>query len=160
MPYWLFKTEPESYSFGDLMNEPDRSTGWDGVRNYQARNTLRDDVKPGDGVLIYHSSTSEPAIVGVAEVTRGGHPDPTAFDPKDAHFDPKSDPAAPTWYQVTIRAVAELPTPLTLAALRALPGLERLDLLRKGNRLSIQPVRAQEWALIVKSARKPTRKKG
>lgn len=149
MAYWLFKTEPESYSFDDLMSEPDRSTGWGGVRNYQARNFLRDTIAVGDGVLIYHSSSDPPAIVGVAQVTRAGHPDPTAFDPKDSHYDPKSDPAAPTWFQVTIEGVRPIEPPISLADARKLPALAEMDLLRKGNRLSIQPVRPSEWKAIV-----------
>ena len=91
MAYWLFKSEPTAYSFADLMAEPDRTTGWDGVRNYQARNFLRDQIQVGDGVLFYHSSADPPCIAGIAEVVRAGHPDPTAFDPKDQHYDPKSD---------------------------------------------------------------------
>src|SRR6476660_3775885 len=91
MAYWLFKSEPKAYSFADLMAEPDRTTGWDGVRNYQARNMLRDEIKLGDGVLFYHSSTDPMAIAGFAKVVRAGHPDPTAFDPRADHHDPKSD---------------------------------------------------------------------
>ena len=105
MAYWLFKSEPEAFSFADLLAEPDRTTGWDGVRNYQARNFLRDAIKVGDGVLFYHSSAEPPCIAGIAEVVRAGHPDPTAFDPKSNHYDPKSDRPTPTWYQVSIRAV-------------------------------------------------------
>lgn len=150
MAFWLFKTEPESYSFDDLMREPNRATDWDGVRNYQARNTLRDDVKRGDGVLIYHSSTDSPAIVGIAEVIQEAHPDPTAFDPKSPYFDPKSKPDAPTWVQVTIRGDRALDAPISLAAIRTIPALARMDLLRKGNRLSIQPVTAAEWNTLLK----------
>ena len=98
MAYWLFKSEPNCFAFADLLAAPDRTTGWDGVRNFQARNFLRDEIKVGDGVLFYHSSADPPAIAGIAEVVRAGHPDPTAFDPKADHYDPKSDPANPTWY--------------------------------------------------------------
>ncbi len=112
MAYWLFKTEPTSYSFADLMAEPDRTTGWDGVRNYQARNLLRDHVQVGDGVLFYHSSADPPCIAGIAEVVRAAHPDPTAFDRQAGHYDPKSDPSNPTWYQVSIKGVRAIDPPL------------------------------------------------
>jgi predicted RNA-binding protein with PUA-like domain len=153
MAYWLFKTEPDCYSFDHLMAEPGQSTGWDGVRNYQARNYLRDEVKVGDGVLIYHTG-DETAIVGIAEVTKAAHPDPTAFDPKHHHYDPKSKRDDPTWVQVTVKAIRKLEEPLSLAQARAIPGLKDMGLLRKGNRLSIQPVTAAEWKLITKHAAK------
>jgi predicted RNA-binding protein with PUA-like domain len=152
MAYWLFKSEPENYSFADLLAEPDRCTGWDGVRNFQARNFLRDSVKVGDGVLFYHSNADPPAIAGIAEVVREAHPDPTAFHPKSDYHDPKSDPANPTWFQVTIRAVQPLVPPLDLPRLRAAPGLDGLELLRKGSRLSVQPVSAEHWKAILKLA--------
>jgi predicted RNA-binding protein with PUA-like domain len=146
--YWLFKTEPTSFSFEDLWNAPKRTASWDGVRNYQARNTLRDDVKPGDMVLIYHSSSDPTGVAGIAEVVGGGYPDPSAFDPKDSHYDPKSDPAAPTWYMVDVRAVKALPRMVTLDELRKAKGLEKMVLLQRGSRLSVQPVRAEEWDII------------
>src|SRR3954447_5922606 len=118
MAYWLFKSEANCYSFADLVAEPDRTTGWDGVRNYQARNMLRDQVQVGDLVLFYHSNADPPAIAGIAEVVRAGHPDPTAFDPMAQHHDPKSDPSNPTWYQVEIRAVRAIDPPLGLPQLR------------------------------------------
>jgi predicted RNA-binding protein with PUA-like domain len=149
MNYWLFKSEPDCFSFGDLVAAPDRTTGWDGVRNFQARNFLRDAIRAGDGVLFYHSGADPPAIAGVAEVVRAGHPDPTAFDPDSDHPDPKSDPANPTWYQVSIRAVRPIDPPLGLPLLRTVPALAGMELLRKGSRLSIQPVSAAEWAAIV-----------
>ena len=148
MATWLFKTEPTSYSFADLLAEPDRSTGWDGVRNYQARNFLRDQVQVGDEVLFYHSRGDPPAIVGLAEVIKAGHPDPTAFDPADDHHDPASDPASPTWYQVCIRAVRAIDPPLTLPMLRTVPELSTLELLRKGSRLSVQPVTPDQWRIL------------
>ena len=107
MPYWLFKADPSCFSFADLCAEPDRTTGWDGVRNYQARNFLRDEVTLGDGVLFYHSNADPPCIAGIAEVVQTAHPDPTAFDPDHMHYDPKSDRNSPTWYQVSIRAVRD-----------------------------------------------------
>lgn len=152
MAYWLFKSEPECFSFADLMASPGRTTGWDGVRNFQARNFLRDEVKVGDGVLYYHSNADPPAIVGVAEVVREGHPDPTSFDPTADHHDPKSRPEAPTWFQVSIRAVRPFDSPLGLPRLRAVPALASMELLRKGSRLSIQPVRPEEWAAILELA--------
>jgi predicted RNA-binding protein with PUA-like domain len=149
MGYWLFKSEPNCFSFVDLMAAPDRTTGWDGVRNFQARNFLRDQVKLGDQVLFYHSSADPPAIAGVAEVVREAHPDPTAFDPQAQHHDPKSDQDNPTWYQVSIRAVRAIDPPLGLPQLRGVPGLEGMELLRKGSRLSVQPVSADEWDTIL-----------
>src|SRR4029077_13487558 len=138
MAYWLFKSEPSCFSFADLEAAPDRTTGWDGVRNYQARNFLRDQVRRGDGVLFYHSSADPPAIAGLAEVVEEGHPDPTAFDPDAPHFDPKSDRGEPTWYQVSIRAVRAIDPPLELPRLRTVAELAGMELLRKGSRLSIQ----------------------
>ena len=157
MAYWLFKSEPKAYSFADLLAEPDRTTGWDGVRNYQARNFLRDQVQVGDGVLFYHSSAEPPAIVGIAEVVRAGHPDPTAFDPKADHYDPKSDRANPTWYQVSIRAVRAIDPPLDLPSLSRVPELAGMELLRKGSRLSVQRVTQGQWETILALAQKAKR---
>jgi predicted RNA-binding protein with PUA-like domain len=158
MAYWLFKSEPKAYSFNDLLAEPDQTTGWDGVRNYQARNFLRDQVKVGDGVLFYHSSADPPAIVGIAEVVRAAHPDPTAFDPDAGHYDPKSDRDNPTWYQVSIKAVRAIEPPLGLPELGKRPELAGMELLRKGSRLSIQPVTKGEWDAIVKSTRSKSKR--
>lgn len=152
MAYWLFKSEPDCFSFADLAAAPDRTTGWDGVRNFQARNMLRDEVKLGDLVLFYHSNADPPAIAGVAEVVREGHPDPSAFDAQADHFDPKSDPARPTWYQVAIRAVRPIEPPIPLPKLREVPGLAGMELLRKGSRLSIQRVSGGEWATVMELA--------
>lgn len=152
MAYWLFKSEPDSFSFADLMALPGRTTGWDGVRNFQARNFLRDSIKRGDGVLFYHSSADPPAIAGIAEVVEEGHPDPTAFDPNDHHYDPKSDPDDPTWFQVSIRGAKAIEPPLGLPELREVKALAEMELLRKGSRLSVQPVRAKEWNAILKLA--------
>ncbi len=149
MAYWLFKSEPECFSFADLMAAPKRTTGWDGVRNYRARNFLRDQVQRGDGVLFYHSNGSPPAIAGIAEVVREAHPDPTAFDPDAEHYDPKSDPKNPTWVQVSIRAVRPIDPPLGLPFLRTISVLSGMELLRKGSRLSIQPVTPDEWTTIL-----------
>src|SRR5437879_4257101 len=114
MRYWLFKSEPGCYAFADLEAAPDRTTGWDGVRNFQARNFLRDAVRVGDGVLFYHSNANLPAIAGIAEVVRGAHPDPTAFVSTDSLYDPKSNPTSPIWFQVSIRAVRPIDPPLSL----------------------------------------------
>lgn len=146
--HWLVKSEPNVFSFDDLMACPRHTTTWDGVRNFQARNTIRDDMKKGDLVFFYHSSTDPAAIVGVAEVAREGYPDGTALDPADSHFDPKSKPAAPTWYAVDITGVQKLKRPIPLGELRAVKGLEQMTLLQKGSRLSVQPVRPEEWAII------------
>ncbi len=152
--YWLVKSEPDVFSFDDLLKKPRQTTHWDGVRNYQARNTMRDDMKKGDLVFFYHSSTDPAEIVGIAEVAREGYPDPTALDPADSHFDPKSKADAPTWYMVDLKAVERLPRPLSLAELRGVKGLERMTLLQKGSRLSVQPVTAAEWKTITAHAEK------
>jgi predicted RNA-binding protein with PUA-like domain len=150
--YWLVKSEPESFSFDDLLARPNRTTSWDGVRNFQARNFMRDDMKKGDLVFFYHSSADPTAIVGIAEVVRDGYPDPTAFDPKDSHYDPKSRKEEPTWIMVDLRARERLPKPVTLADLRGVKGLEKMMLLQKGSRLSVQPVSDREWEIVCKLA--------
>jgi predicted RNA-binding protein with PUA-like domain len=150
--HWLVKSEPDVFSFDDLVARPDRTTCWDGVRNYQARNSMRDDMKKGDLVFFYHSSTEPMAIVGVAEVVREGYPDHTALDPRDPHFDPKSKPDAPTWIMVDIRAVEKLARPVSLAELKGVKGLEKMVLLQKGSRLSVQPVTKGEWEIITRMA--------
>jgi predicted RNA-binding protein with PUA-like domain len=150
--YWLVKSEPDSFSFDDLLASPDRTTCWDGVRNYQARNSMRDDMKLGDLVFFYHSSTDPAAIVGIAEVARESYPDHTAFDRKDPHYDPKSKPEAPTWMMVDLRAREPLPRPITLADLHGVKGLEKMVLLQKGSRLSVQPVTAKEWEIVCRLA--------
>ncbi len=155
MNYWLLKSEPACFAFADLLAAPGRTAGWDGVRNYQARNLLRDELRVGDGVLFYHSNASPPAVAGLAEVVEAGHPDLTAFDPSAEHFDPKSDPEAPTWHQVKIRAIRPIDPPLTLPRLRSVPELAGMELLRKGSRLSVQRVSPAEWAAIVALADGP-----
>ena len=146
--YWLLKTEPTTFSFDDLWKAPKRTTFWDGVRNFQARNTLRDRMKARDLVFIYHSSTDPTGIVGIAEVVREGYPDPTAFDSKDAHFDPRSKRESPTWYVVDVKAVERIEPIITLEELRGVKGLEKMVLLQRGSRLSVQPVAADEWSII------------
>lgn len=157
MAYWLFKSEPTAYSFDDLLAEPDQTTGWDGVRNFQARNILRDSIKVGDGVLFYHSSADPPCIAGIAEVVKPGHPDPTAFDRKAQHFDPKSNSDDPTWFQVSIKAVRPIEPPLSLSFLNTIPALSGMELLRKGSRLSVQPVTEKEWKTVVSLAKSKKR---
>ena len=146
--YWLLKTEPTTFSFDDLWRAPKRTTFWDGVRNFQARNTLRDRMKQGDLVFIYHSSTDPTGIVGIAEVAREGYPDETAFDPADSHFDPKSRRESPTWFGVDVRAVEKIDPIVTLDELRRTRGLEKMVLLQRGSRLSVQPVSEAEWKVI------------
>ena len=148
--YWLFKTEPNVYSIDDLAELG--TDHWDGVRNYQARNFLRDEIKLGDGVFIYHSRVQPMAIVGLAEVVREGYPDHTQFDPDSDHTDPKSAPDNPRWYMVDIEFVKKFVRPLTLTELRKVPGLENMVLLQKGSRLSIQPVTAEEAEILLSLA--------
>jgi predicted RNA-binding protein with PUA-like domain len=147
--YWLMKSEPDCFSFADLQAAPASIAGWDGVRNFQARNYLRDELAVGDGVLFYHSGIAEPAIVGLAKVVRAGYPDPTAFDPRQPHFDPRSRPEQPTWYQVDVQALAPLPRPLTRRELQDHPLLCNMEVLRRGNRLSVQPVSAAQWRALL-----------
>jgi predicted RNA-binding protein with PUA-like domain len=143
------KSEPGVFSIGDLARAPERTTGWDGVRNYQARNLLRDEIKVGDGVLFYHSSADPPAVAGTAEVVRAGYPDPTQFDPQSNHCDPDAHPDQPRWYGVDIRHKQTFSRPIPLPVLRDTPALRDMMLLRKGSRLSVQPVTAGEWKTIV-----------
>jgi predicted RNA-binding protein with PUA-like domain len=145
--YWLFKSEPESYGFDRFQRE--RRTFWSGVRNYQARNLLRDEIRVGDGVLFYHSNADPMAIVGVARVVKAGYPDPTAFDEKSEYHDPDSDPADPTWFVVDIECVGPLQPPLTREQCKREPALVDMVLLRPGSRLSVQPVTPQEWRRIL-----------
>jgi predicted RNA-binding protein with PUA-like domain len=147
--HWLVKTEPETFSFEDLLAAPKRTTGWDGVRNYQARNFLRDEMQQGDGVLVYHSNVGM-AVVGEAEIARAGYPDPTQFEKGHDHYDPDSPADEPRWYQVDVRGLRALSRPVTLEQMKADPKLEGLPLLRRGNRLSVQPVSAQHFAYILK----------
>ena len=146
--HWLFKSEPREYAIDDLAHQPDQTDHWDGVRNYQARNFMRDEMQVGDGVLFYHSG-AKPAVVGTATVVRAGYPDHTARDPRSRHYDPRSTPQNPVWFMVDIRLATCFKRPLALAELRLIPGLAQMTLLRRGNRLSVMPVSAQEFAIIV-----------
>jgi predicted RNA-binding protein with PUA-like domain len=151
--YWLVKSEPETFSFDDLLASPKQTTHWDGVRNYAARNHLRA-MKTGDLVFFYHSSASPAAIVGVAEVARDAYPDASAFDSADSHYDPKSKREDPTWFMVDIRAVERLPRAVSLDEVKTTKGLEEMALVRLG-RLSVQPVTKREYDIVRKLASKP-----
>jgi predicted RNA-binding protein with PUA-like domain len=151
--YWLFKSEPNSFSIDDLAGSPGKKTCWEGVRNYQARNYLRA-MNRGDQGLFYHSNADPPAIVGVVEVIKQAYPDHYAFDQKSRYFDPKSTSKSPTWFMVDIRLIHKFAEPLSLEALRKMRGLEKMELLRKGSRLSVQPVREQEWKIIMEKRKK------
>lgn len=157
MNHWLVKSEPDVFSFADLLKASKKTTCWDGVRNYQARNTLRDQMKQGDRVFYYHSNAEPSGIAGICEVVREGYPDHTAFDPKDPHFDPKSRRDEPTWYMVDVRAVAAFPRLVTLAELKGVKGLEKMALVQKGSRLSVQPVTRKEWEIVCRIAGVPPR---
>jgi len=148
--YWLMKSEPGCFSFADLLRSPNRTAPWDGVRNYQARNLLRDEIRRGDGVLFYHSNIATPAIVGIALVVREGYPDHTALDPRNEHFDPRATERQPIWYMVDVRAVRELPLPVTRDMLKTHPILAAMEVLKKGSRLSVQPVSADEWQEVLR----------
>jgi predicted RNA-binding protein with PUA-like domain len=150
--HWLVKTEPESFSIQDLAKAPKQTTCWSGVRNYQARNFLRDEMKLGDRVLVYHSSTDIPAIVGIATIARESYPDSTAWDKNDHHFDAASTKENPRWFMVDIRLEKIFKEPLPLSDLRTIPALKEMELLRKGSRLSVQPVRKAEFDAILKLA--------
>ncbi|MDQ8152887.1 MAG: EVE domain-containing protein [Gemmatimonadota bacterium] len=148
MRYWLVKSEPDVFSFADLQAAPKKTTHWDGVRNYQARNTLRDEMKQGDRCFYYHSNAEPSGIAGICEVVREGYPDHTAFDKKDPHHDPKSKADAPTWYMVDVKAVKPFPRLIALGELREVAALKGMVLLQKGSRLSVQPVTKKEWETI------------
>ena len=148
MPYWLMKSEPSECSIDDLAKAPNQTVAWVGVRNYQARNFMRDEMRVGDGVLFYHSSCPEPGIAGLAEVASAAYPDATQFDPKGHYFDAKSKHDAPRWSHVDVKLVRKTPL-LALAAMRAAPSLATMRVLERGNRLSITPVTADEWRAVL-----------
>ena len=147
MKYWLMKSEPDECSIDDVLAAPGKKTAWSGVRNYQARNFMRDEMKLGDGVLFYHSSCAEPGIAGLAEVASAPYPDASQFDPKSDYFDPKSARDAPRWINLDVKAVRKIGL-IPLAELRKHKPLAKMVLLRPGNRLSITPVTAREWRYI------------
>jgi predicted RNA-binding protein with PUA-like domain len=150
MKYWLLKTEPDCFSIDDLARQKKQTTSWDGVRNYQARNFMRDEMRVGDLVFFYHSSCDPPGIAGICEVVRAAYPDHTAFDPADHHFDPRSKRDNPTWMMVDIRLKSKFAQLISLETLRTIKTLNKMELLRQGSRLSVQPVRKQEFDSIVK----------
>jgi predicted RNA-binding protein with PUA-like domain len=147
MRYWLMKSEPDEFSVDDLAAAPKKTTPWFGVRNYQARNFMRDLMRPGDPVFFYHSSCPEPGIAGIAEVSSLAYPDETQFDAKGDYYDPKSTPEAPRWVNVDVKLVRKTRL-VPLAELREHPQLAKMRTLQKGNRLSITPVSADEWKFI------------
>lgn len=149
MNYWLMKSEPDAFSIDDLEKMENQTEHWDGVRNYQARNMMRDDMKCGDQVFFYHSNCKEPGIVGVMEVVRESYPDFTAFDPSSKYYDVKSDSNHPRWFMVDIRFIRHLKRTITLKELKEIHCLEGMPLVRKGNRLSIMPVSAEHWQFIL-----------
>jgi predicted RNA-binding protein with PUA-like domain len=146
--YWLMKSEPTVFSLNDLMKSPDKTTCWEGVRNYQARNFMRDEMKIGDLILFYHSGKN-PSAVGIARVVKEGYPDDTAWDDQSDYFDPKSTPENPIWYRVDIQFEKKFSRSLSLKELRKINGLEDMMLLKKGMRLSVQPVTKEEFEIIV-----------
>lgn len=148
--YWLFKSEPSEFSLEDLKKSKNHTTFWNGVRNYQARNFLRDEIKKGDGVLFYQSSTDPLAVVGYCEVVKEGYPDHTQFDKKNDHFDPKAKKESPTWFMVDIKLVKEIKKTVTLVEIKTNPKLKNMKLIQRGQRLSIQPVTKTEWDEILK----------
>lgn len=149
MNYWLLKSEPTSYSIDDLLKEKNKTTSWDGVRNYQARNFMRDDMEINDLAFFYHSNCKEPGISGIVKVVRKAHPDLTALDPEDHHYDPKSTPQNPRWVMVDVQFQKKFSNIITLSELKKNPLLKDLMILRKGNRLSITPVSKQDWEAIL-----------
>jgi predicted RNA-binding protein with PUA-like domain len=155
--FWLLKTEPSEFSIADLEGRPRQTEPWDGVRNYQARNFLRDQMRVGDEALLYHSG-KDPAVVGVVTIVRSGYPDCTAWDPASKHYDPRSTEEQPVWYMVDVQLKEVFPAPLPLFELRRIPSLQKMMLLRRGSRLSVQPVSQDEFRSIVSLGRKPNRR--
>lgn len=149
--FWLMKSEPDDCSIDDALAAPAATVPWTGVRNYQARNFLRDAMQVGDGVLFYHSSCAEPGVVGIARVASPPRPDPTQFDPASPYFDPRSDPAAPRWLLRDVQALRKTRW-IGLDALRSVPALAHMRVLQRGNRLSITPVTPDEWAAVLRLA--------
>lgn len=154
MNYWLFKSEPDSFSVDDLARMKNATTAWDGVRNYQVRNMMRDEMRVGDQGFFYHSSCAQPGIAGIVKVARAGYPEPSALEPKHRYFDPDSDPAAPRWYCVDVRLERRFDPLITLETLRkhARGALAEMLILRRGNRLSVTPVTREEWRFILSLA--------
>ena len=149
MNFWLMKSEPGEFSIDDLKSRPKKTEPWDGVRNYQARNMMRDDMAVGDRAFFYHSTCDEPGIAGIMTIASKPYPDPTAFDPDDKHYDPKSDPDKPRWYLVDVKYKRKLKRVIPLSELKEKKPLQGMKLLQRGNRLSIMPVTEKEWDFIL-----------
>ena len=153
MQYWLFKTEPDAFSIDDLAARPNQTEHWDGIRNYQARNFLRDQVKQGDKVFIYHSSCKEVGIAGLAEVVKEAYPDHTQFDPESHYYNPKSSPENPRWVMVDVKFIEKFPDVLALKKIKTMPEISEVGLVKKGHRLSIMPVNEQEFSALLAASR-------
>ena len=150
MRYWLMKSEPDEFSIDDLVKTRGQTTSWFGVRNYQARNYMRDHMQVGDLAFFYHSSCAVPGVYGIIEIARAAYPDPTAWDPENHHYDPKSTPEQPLWDMVDVRFQREFKRPVTLSAIKAQAVLKNMRLVQRGSRLSVMPVTAREWNAILK----------
>ena len=147
--YWLFKSEPETFSIDHLSQRPKQTEHWDGVRNYQVRNMLRDQIKVGDQAFFYHSSCTPAGIVGIMEIVKAGYPDPSAWNPESKYYDPKSSPENPRWFMVDVHFVKKFKHIITLGELKKHPALDNMQVARRGNRLSITPVTKEEWKIIL-----------
>jgi predicted RNA-binding protein with PUA-like domain len=156
MAYWLFKTEPDTFSIDTLRTQ--KVSCWEGVRNYQARNMMRDQVKVGDLVLIYHSSCKNVGVAGIAKVVREAYPDHFQFDPESDYYDPKSDPDNPRWIMVDVEFVRKTTRVIPLSVMKAMPELENMPLVKRGNRLSIMPVTEEEWEAILGKEKLPSQR--
>ena len=154
MRYWLFKSEPESFSIDDLFRMPKKTEHWDGVRNYQVRNMLRDDIKVGDMAFFYHSNAKPSGIVGIMEIVKDGYPDPNAWNLESDYFDSKSTPDNPRWFMVDVRFVEKFKDIISLNELKQIPSLQEMQVVRPGSRLSITPVTNKEWKTILSLASK------
>ena len=148
--YWLMKSEPEIFSIDDLANAKNQTAYWDGVRNYQARNFLRDNFKVGDKVIFYHSNTEPPAAAGICEVVKEAYPDFTAFDPENDHYDPKSKKDSPSWFMVDVKFIRKFSRPVSISEIKANPKLQKMLLIQRGNRLSVMPLSKEEFDEIVR----------
>jgi predicted RNA-binding protein with PUA-like domain len=153
MQYWLFKSEPDAFSIDDLAAKPKQTEHWDGIRNYQARNYLRDEVKQGDQVLFYHSSCKEVGIAGLAEVVKEAYPDHSQFNPESKYFDPKASPDKPRWVMVDVQFKQKFPKVLSLSKIKNMPDITEIGLVKKGHRLSIMPVSKNEFSIILNAAK-------
>lgn len=153
MKYWLMKTEPSTFSLNDLKNRPQQKEPWDGIRNYQARNMMRDQMEIGDLAFVYHSNCKPPGIVGIVKIIKKAYPDHTAFNPSEKYYDPKSDPDNPRWVMVDVQLYKEFRQLISLEELKQEPLLKDMLILRKGNRLSITPVSKKEWEIILKKSK-------